>query len=266
MTNFDDALVGGTSDYRLRLSVDEDILDAANNRSRVTVVYTLTKLSGTGRFTDATVSWSFNVGGVARSGTLAGYDFRVYTTLTFRSESFYITHNADGSRIANVDAAFSVADGNIGAGSINSSYPLTDFVRLPSAPAAPTLARNEEGTAITVVSAVASSPVAITDYQMRHSTDGGATWSAFTSMGTDRTASIPITVRGVDYLVQTRAISSEGNGATSPSRSIFISAGGKRWNGSAWVANSNLRRWNGSAWVTVANLRRWNGSQWVNVS
>jgi hypothetical protein len=266
MTNFDDALVGGTSDYRLRLSVVEDILDPANNRSRVTVVYTLTKLSGSGRFTDATVSWAFNVGGVARSGTRAGYNFEGYTTLTLASESFYITHNADGSRVANVDASFSVADGNIGSGSIDSSFPLTDFVRLPSAPSAPTLTRNEEGTAITVVSAIASSPTTITDYQMRWSTDGGASWSAFTSMGTDRTASIMITDRGVDYLVQTRAISGEGNGPTSASRSLFVSAGGKRWTGSAWVANSNLRRWNGSAWVTVANLRRWNGSQWVNVS
>lgn len=43
-------------------------------------------------------------------------------------------------------------------------------------------------------------------------------------------------------------------------------AGGKRWNGSAFVNNSTSRRWNGSAFVDLSTGKRWNGSAWGDLT
>ena len=40
----------------------------------------------------------------------------------------------------------------------------------------------------------------------------------------------------------------------------------KRWNGSSWVDNNDIRRFNGSNWNDKSTVRRWNGSSWQVIS
>ena len=47
---------------------------------------------------------------------------------------------------------------------------------------------------------------------------------------------------------------------------LFVSSGGKRWNGSAWVPTEIAKRWNGSQWVDITIAKRWDGSQWVDLT
>jgi hypothetical protein len=62
------------------------------------------------------------------------------------------------------------------------------------------------------------------------------------------------------------SVNSTGNSAPTVSGAIFIPAGGKRWDGSAFVATSTVKRWDGSAWADVLTAKRWNGSAWIDLS
>jgi hypothetical protein len=57
-----------------------------------------------------------------------------------------------------------------------------------------------------------------------------------------------------------------GNSVGTSTASVFVSGGGKRWNGSAWVATATAKRWNGSAWADLTIAKRWNGTAWVDLS
>lgn len=54
--------------------------------------------------------------------------------------------------------------------------------------------------------------------------------------------------------------------SASGTTTLFVSSGGKRWNGSAWVPTEIAKRWNGSQWVDITIAKRWNGSQWVDLT
>jgi hypothetical protein len=68
------------------------------------------------------------------------------------------------------------------------------------------------------------------------------------------------------YQFRVYAVNPAGNSAARTSSNLFVSAGGKRWDGSAWVASTTSKRWNGSAWVDLTVAKRWSGSAWVDLS
>jgi hypothetical protein len=68
------------------------------------------------------------------------------------------------------------------------------------------------------------------------------------------------------YQFRSYANNPGGSSAATVSDSVFVSAGGRRWTGSAWQASTTSKRWNGSAWVDLTVAKRWNGTAWVDLS
>jgi hypothetical protein len=143
----------------------------------------------------------------------------------------------------------------------------------PSTPAAPTCTAS--GKNVTIVSGVASpNTLAITKYDYRWSTDNVnfTTVSPLnTTTPTSRT-SVPVfaATGGLTHYFQTRAVSTTaygwGTGGWSASTSIFVSSGGRRWDGSTWTPTAIAKRWTGSAWADLTIAKRWNGSAWVDLA
>jgi hypothetical protein len=64
-----------------------------------------------------------------------------------------------------------------------------------------------------------------------------------------------------------RAYANNGNGSSqATSTSVFVPAGGKRWDGAAWQITQTAKRWDGSSWVALNTAKRWSGSAWVDLS
>jgi hypothetical protein len=218
MATFSDAFSARTTHF-LELVMVENSTNSAANTSSVTGVLQINPPSDSGSwngYSDQN-SYSFTFNGTTYTGNYT-FDFRTNrSTQVLKSVTATITHNADGTKT--VTGSGSSTSGTLGSASIGtSSFTLTDFVRLPSAPASPTLTRNSAGTSITVVSAVASSPVTPSNYDLRWSYDG-STWTTVTGIGTDRTHVITVDATSTVY-VQTRAISSEGTGPWSSSATV----------------------------------------------
>ncbi len=351
MTTWSDAFSDRTT-HTLELVLTETSTNSGANTSVVTATLQINPPSDSSSwnlYSDQN-SYSLTFDGTTYTGSFT-FDFRTNrSTKVLKTVSKTVTHNADGSK--SVSANGSADSGTLGVASISTkTLTLTDFVRLPDAPASPALTRTSTGTSITAVGAVASSPVSISNYDLRWSYDN-ATWTTVTDIGTDRTAILTVTSTATVY-AQTRGISSEGDGAWSSSASVvgvptapasisisrtgrnvtvtsgsatgsgitgykvqyndgsgwstavamtsqthtysnldgattytfrvyasnaigdsayttsgslFVPAGGKRYNGTAFVDAATAKRWNGSAWEEITTAKRWSGSAWTDLS
>lgn len=355
MTTWNDAFSDRT-DHLLELVLTETSTDSGANTSNVTATLQINPPSDSASwrgYVDSTYSLTFQ--GQTYTGTFS-YDFRTNrATKVLKTVTKTVSHSADGSGSASAygssDCQSPLGTASIGSSGSQKSLTLTDFVRLPEAPSAPALDRSSTGTSIDVVGGVASSPVSITNYDLRWSYDNSS-WTTVSNIGTDRTATLTVTSTATVY-VQTRGISAEGDGAWSSSTSVvgvptapasistsrtgrnvtvtsgsstgsgitgykvqfndgsgwstavsmasqtytytnldgalnyqfrvyatnaignsayttsgslFVPAGGKRYNGSAFVDTTTAKRWDGSAWVEVTTAKRWSGSSWVDLS
>jgi hypothetical protein len=338
--------------HLLELVLTETSTNSGANTSVVTATLQVNPPSDSGSFNlySDQNSYSLTFDGTTYTGNYT-FDFRTNrATKVLKTVSKTITHNADGTK--SVTGSGSSTSGTLGSASISTkTLTLTDFVRLPDAPGTPALTRSSTGTSIDVVGAVASSPVSISNYDLRWSYDG-TTWTTVSNIGTDRTATLTV-VSTSTVSVQTRAISSEGTGPWSSSTSVvgvptapasisvsrtgrnvtvtsgsstgsgitgyqvqfndgsgwstavsmvsqshtytnldgaktyqfrvfatnaigdsayttsdslFVPAGGKRYNGSAFVDTTTAKRWDGSAWVELTTAKRWSGSAWIDLS
>lgn len=356
MATWTDAFSDNT-DHDLELILTEDSVDSAGNTSSVTGRLQINPPSDSDSWDLYTSdnSYSFTFNGATYTGNFT-YDFRTNrSTKVLKTVTSTVAHNADGTK--SVTAYGSSATGTIGSASISTkTLTLTDITRLPSAPGSPTLSRNSAGTTITVVSAVASSAVTPSNYDLRYSTDN-ATWTTVAGIGTDRTGTFTGTATAT-YYVQTRAISSEGTGPWGPttpasivgipgapatitatrtgrnvtvtagtssgsgvtsysvqyssnggstwssavtmdgsrsytyssltagqsyifraystnsigpsayatSSTLFVPAGGRRYDGSTFTPTTTAKRWDGSAWVDITTAKRWTGSAWADLT
>jgi len=218
MTTWSDAFSART-DHLLELVLTEASTNSSANTSSVTATLQINPPSDSvswNGYGDSTYSLTFE--GSTYTGSYS-YDFRSdRSTQVLRTVTKTVTHAANGTGDAQASASADAGSGTLGSASISTkTLTLTDFVRLPSAPSAPTLTRNSAGTTITVVSATASSAVTLTDYDMRYSTNQ-STWTTV-AIGTDKTGTFTA-VATTTYYVQTRGVSSEGDGAWSSSASI----------------------------------------------
>lgn len=133
MATYDTALAA--AGYILRLTVTEGTPNVAANTSPITWSLVIIKGSGTGKFTSYTVSWNVNIGGITDSGTLAGYNFASYSTLTLGSGTGTITHNPDGTKTISVSGTFDESDPapELGDATSSGSLALTNIPRGPKA-------------------------------------------------------------------------------------------------------------------------------------
>jgi hypothetical protein len=143
----------------------------------------------------------------------------------------------------------------------------------PSTPAAPTCTAS--GKNVTIVSGAASAnTLPITKYDYRWSTNNVnfTTVSPLNTSTPTSTTSVPVfaATGGLTHYFQTRAVSTTayawGTGGWSASTSIFVSSGGRRWDGSAWTPTAIAKRWDGSSWTDLTIAKRWDGSSWADLS
>lgn len=218
-------------------------------------------------------SWSATVDGQGYSGFYS-YDFRGQPAgyvKTLLSTTKTITHNADGSKTISFSAS-STAASPLGSASCSGSLALTNFDFTAGVPTGFT-AVNVPGTGIVanwVASVSYKTPV--TYYlSYRSSSDGGSTWGSWSaeSNTTNLTYTYGGLTPGLTYQLRIRAYNGFDNysayAANQPT--VFLTAGGKRWNGTNWVLTAaQAKRWTGSAWITLTTAKRFDGTNWVNLS
>jgi hypothetical protein len=218
---------------------------------------TLTDSGGTGTFVNPFIDWSASVNTSNNTATVTAV-FKAYTTgtqntfgnfsggITIAGNRLPVTVNpltivTGGSGVVTTIGSHSVsglalntngsgswtvsADGGIPGTSwtatSGSGTASVDWERVPTTPAAPTLARSNNGATLTITGAEAtffgSTPV----YDYRVSRDGGSNW--YTSGTLNSSRQVAISVTNTDSLVaQTRARDSEGNGSYSASSTSSI--------------------------------------------
>ncbi len=131
--------------------------------------------------------------------------------LASTATAYTITGLTNGTAYqVSVRAGNSVGDGEW-------SDPVTLKPGLPARPAAPTLAAGNQQITVSWTPPSGNGS-AITDYDLRYSSDSGATWTVVTdTTSTDTTASITGLDNGTAYIVQVRAGNTHGDGLWSPS-------------------------------------------------
>lgn len=257
--------VGGYSFYPSQLfysvTAYETGTDPAANTSQVRLVATIYSTGGYASSSGGT--WSLNNG---TSYPVGGIDWSGANSLVVFDQTFTISHNADGTGSYSFNGASSM--NGWGDATASSGYiQLTDFSRPPLAPASCTT--SVTGRNVTVTSGIAdvTNRPAIIRYEVEATTANEIVWSGNVyTMDGSRQYVYSNLDGGKTYRFRTRAVNSEGNGAWTESNSTFIPAGGRRWNGSAWIPTTIAKRWNGSAWVDLTIAKRWNGSAWVDLT
>lgn len=138
-----------------------------------------------------------------------------------------------------------------------------------TAPASITVARTGRNVLVTATASASNGGNAISSYraEFRSSSDG-VTFGAFGN--TQTLSSFQYTYTNLTpalfYEFRVFAVNEAGSSAATVSSALFVPAGGKRWDGSAWVATSLAKRWDGSEWVDIQTAKRWDGSAWVDLS
>lgn len=226
--------------YYLTLTIADSSTDPANNAS--TFLYELYLNATTNSFDTYSVHGTLYIDGVAVFDAASLGQITLYKVGYLRLTRGFITktHSADGTASVfgevrssesfgtNVDAGYTPRDLYV-----SESAALTNFTRLPNAPAAAPTVSSKTGTSLTLTSAVSAplSPVgpAISyEYHSRSSVDG-TTWSAWTpvSDGGVAMATPPsgTSISGLSattyYQFQTRASSTEGKSAWSATTNVY---------------------------------------------
>jgi hypothetical protein len=149
------------------------------------------------------------------------------------------------------------------------SYSL-DYQFVPTAPVSASVSVSGRSATVTGGTSSDAGGGTISSYRVQYRTStNNSTWGSWGNEQTLSGGTYTYTnlTPALYYQFRVYAVNEVGNSvATSPASSVFISGGGKRWSGSAWVATATAKRWNGSAWVDLTVAKRWNGSSWVDLS
>lgn len=135
------------------------------------------------------------------------------------------------------------------------------IVGVPTAPASIGLARN--GRDVTVTSG-SSTGTGITGYYVQYSTDG-STWSTEQLM-TSQTYTYTALTPALTYTFRTKSLNAIGYSAPAVSTPLFVPAGGKRFDGTAFNSTATFKRFDGTSWNVVQTAKRSNGTSWLDLS
>jgi hypothetical protein len=130
------------------------------------------------------------------------------------------------------------------------------------APATITAVRTGRDVLVTAGNATGSG---ITGYYAQSSLDNGATWTTAVLM-TTQTYTYTNLTPAATCKFRVYAAAPSGNSGSTTSTSVFIPAGGKIWNGSAWAYGTTAKRWDGAAWKDLTTAKIWNGTSWVDLT
>lgn len=200
-------------------------------------------------------------------------------TIAIVSHSVTYTHDANGYRGAVGTSGSFDGDGGYSPGDLSvggPSFGAIDYDRKPAAPTTVSVAINADKS-VTVTSNAVSSPAGTATYYVgyRTSTDGGSTWGSWSSYTTipsnarTYTYSAGSLTYGLTYQFRMYASNSDGSSAATTSNSpstVFLPAGGKRFDGSTWNPTGTAKRFDGTNWNTLTVAKRFNGTSWVDMT
>lgn len=166
--------------YELHLDLAQVSQNVALNQSTVSWILYIVKGTGSGAFTSYSCSWSSS----GSSGSIGGFNFSGYSSLTLGSGTFTVTHAADGTGTANTSGSFSESDPDpeLGNGTVYASLALTTIPRATQ----PTVSPTSGNTAATYT--IGHTPAVSTFYHdVAYSLDNGATYTNIQTniVGTD---------------------------------------------------------------------------------
>lgn len=144
------------------------------------------------------------------------------------------------------------------------SYGPPSFIAgIPSVPISISASRSGRNVTVTVGPSATNGGATISGYYVQSSTDG-TTWTtaAATTGGSYTYTSL---TPGLTYMFRAYATNSTGNSATT-STTVFVPAGGKRFDGSIWTSTSTAKRFDGTNWVDLTIAKRYDGTNWVDLS
>ena len=252
--------------------------NAGSNQSTVSATLYL-NWDGGSAYANYTQEWYINIGGNQTGGSApssANWNGSSWVSLTgsvaIGSHSVTFTHDANGYRGAVGTSASFDGDGGYAPGDISTTgttYGAVDYDRKPSAPTSVTSTLNSDKS-ITVTSNSVSSPAGTATYYVSYSSDGGSTWSSYTTIPSNArtyTYALGSLTLGLNYRFRMYASNSDGSSAAFTQTSdVFLPAGGKIYDGSSWGPTLTAKRYTGSAWQTLTTAKRYDGSSWINLS
>jgi hypothetical protein len=157
-----------------------------------------------------------------------------------------------------------------GVASFNGGFQGTFFwYTVPTAPGSIALSKTGRNVTVTATGSSSDGGEGISSYQVQYRTSSdGMTYGAWGNTQTLSSLSYTYTnlTPALFYQFRVYANNPAGSSAATTSSALFVSAGGRRWDGTAWVASTTSKRWNGSAWVDLTVAKRWNGTAWVDLS
>lgn len=193
--------------------------------------------------------------------------------------TYYCERSENGGAYGDSKTGQSIAYNNLAAGSTqqfrsyasnsdgSSGYTYSTSVSIPTVPSAPasinvtSVAGLDMTVGISASTSTGGEP--ITGYTMEY--NNGSGWTGSTAIVGNSVTYTNLTP-GLNYQFRAYATNAMGNSAYATSATVFLSAGGRRWTGSAWIPTATAKRWTGTAWVPLTTAKRWNGSSWVNLS
>ncbi len=256
---------GAYRGYYLTANISQGTNDPTNNRTYCYVNITLTAQQN--YFSGWAGSGSFQINGGVVQYWGGNYSMPGnYTTITLGSWEGWIGHDANGNGTISVFSDFDTANTYSYLPdyvSVSASEGLPNYDRKPSAPSSVSATVNADKSVSVTVNGV-SSPAGTATYYVAYSQNGGAYTGQQSGTGTSYTFSG--LTPGSTYTFRAYATNSDGTGGTTYSSATFIPSGGKRYNGSAYVATQTAKRYDGSNFVTIVTAKRYDGSSWVNLS
>jgi hypothetical protein len=264
MPTYDAGISSSAGSFTLRFVTSENTQES-NNTSTITYSLTIICNSGFAFNNDPTSSWgitidTFNFGGNFSYNLSAGQSLLLASGTTST-----IAHNLNGSKSITVRGSMSGPGPLLSGDTGSQTMVLTDFVRVPNAPASISVTTSTRSATVTSGVATVSGP-AVTSYQVQRTPPNSTTFSGTISTMTSRQFTYTNLDGGKTYRFRVRAVNSEGAGDWRTSGDIFVPAGGKRWTGTSWTPTATAKRWTGSSWTDLTIARRWNGSAWVDLS
>jgi hypothetical protein len=257
---------GANRGYYLTANVSWGSQESANNR---TYCYVSIDLHSTNQyFQGYSASGRLNVEGsdvqyYGGNYSLPGYN----SAITIGSWEGYVYHDANGYGQVDVFSDFDTSSSpSYLPDYVSVSYAEaapTNYDRKPTAPTSVTATVNADKTVSVAINGV-SSPAGAATYYVSYSQNGGGFTGTQSGSGTSYTFSG--LTPGSSYVFRAYATNSDGTGASTDSSSTFIPSGGKRYNGTAYVATQTAKRFDGTSFVTIVTAKRYDGTSWVNLT
>jgi hypothetical protein len=207
--------------------------------------------------------------------------YQVYRGATLLRDSDTTTTFTDTGLVRGTSYSYTVIGFNSTGQGVTSSTVSAIAPGIPSAPGTPTVL-SKIGRTLTINSERTSLDYgnAISEYRVQLSTDNGVTWkgwnnttksftanNTFNTLDSSGSFTYELLSPALTYIWRSFAINSIGTGdmSTTPT-GVFVSSGGKRWNGTTFVPTETAKRKVSGGWQDLTVAKRWNGTVWQDLS